>query len=117
MAKFSTYLYKELWIHDNQPEQLEGHSYHQTYGQGIKLFDIDDNRIHRLTFAEYNHNCPDNFKLIHRIDGPAAISSENNSSQQRYYWLCEGRLYSFDIWCKIAKLSDEQIVLLKLRYG
>lgn len=50
--------------------------------------------------------------MLHREDGPALEWYDGKSE-----WYLNGDRYSFDDWCKILKISDEDKTLLKLEYG
>lgn len=47
----------------------------------------------------------------HREDGPAIITGEGNVS-----WWITGTQYSFEEWCDILFIYDEEKLLLKLAY-
>lgn len=48
---------------------------------------------------------------LHRVDGPAVIDDNGNAT----WWLNNSR-YTFENYCKNVKLSDEDLVILKLKY-
>jgi hypothetical protein len=50
--------------------------------------------------------------LFHREDGPAIIWPDGTQ-----WWMLNGKEYSFRDFCKKLKLSDEDIVFLKLKYN
>ena len=62
--------------------------------------------IWRLSFVEASA------EYIHREDGPA-IEWDNGEVQWRWH----GRFLEFDEWLKVAEISDEKKVELKLKYG
>ena len=47
----------------------------------------------------------------HREDGPAVIYSNGNQ-----YWYLNDKIYSFNEFIKKSKLSDDEIIMLKLKY-
>ena len=49
---------------------------------------------------------------LHREDGPAAIYSSGPQ-----YWCLNGSCHSFNEFIKKLKLSDEEIIMLKLKYA
>ena len=48
---------------------------------------------------------------FHREDGPAIIYCTGYVC-----WYYYGKYYSFEDWCKETKKTDEEIVMLKLKY-
>jgi len=48
----------------------------------------------------------------HREDGPAYIGANGT-----HVWYLNDRYYSFDDYCKELRLTDEEIVFLKLKYN
>ena len=55
----------------------------------------------------------DDHKRIHNADGPAVIWTD----RQLYDWFYEGKTMSFEDWCKKTGKTEEEIVILKLKYG
>lgn len=51
-------------------------------------------------------------KMIHRKDGPAVIYPNGNQ-----FWFLNNEIYYFDNFCKKLNLSEEDIIILKLKYG
>jgi len=49
---------------------------------------------------------------LHRTDGPAVEYIDG-----RVDFFLNGTLYPFEIWLKDTPISDEERVLLKLKYG
>ena len=48
----------------------------------------------------------------HRTDGPAIIWADGS-----YEWVLKSHVYRFDDWCEKLNLSDEEIIMIKLKYG
>lgn len=48
----------------------------------------------------------------HRTDGPAEIWPDNTG-----WWYLNGKRYTFDEWYKLVDMSDEEAVMIKLKYG
>jgi len=48
---------------------------------------------------------------LHRLDGPAVIYVDGTEE-----WYLNGIVYFFKDYCKKLKLTDENIVFLKLKY-
>lgn len=54
----------------------------------------------------------------HREDGPAAIRFAVGSNAISYDWHYYGSMsLLFDVWCKKAKKTPEEILLLRITYG
>ena len=49
---------------------------------------------------------------LHRTDGPARIWPEINDIS----WWYEGQRFNFLQWCRMANKTEEEIVMLKLKY-
>lgn len=49
----------------------------------------------------------------HREDGPAFI----NGNGQRIEWYLHDTSYDFSEYCDLLNLSEENIIILKLKYG
>ena len=67
------------------------------------------------TGAKVWRHCTDGINgtgVSHRDDGPAIIHPDG-----RVCWIYEGNMLSFDKWCTRVGVSDEQMMLLRLRYG
>jgi hypothetical protein len=62
---------------------------------------------HDLTTRWYNAE-----GLLHKEDGPAVIFPNGGHA-----WCLHGYKYSFKDWIKLAPISDEQKLLLKLQYA
>ena len=58
------------------------------------------------TLVWYHHG------KFHREDGPAIIYPDGE-----YSWYIMDKPYTFEKWCQAVDISDEEIVLLKLKYG
>ena len=54
---------------------------------------------------------------IHNEDGPSAIHEYIQTTPLKYTWHIHGVGYTFDDWCKKLDKTDEEIILLKLKYG
>ena len=52
---------------------------------------------------------------MHRMDGPAGTYHRDNKIE--YQWYVHGDGCSFEEWCKITNKRDDEIVMLKLKYG
>lgn len=52
------------------------------------------------------------YGVIHREDGPAYI--EHNGV---YSWYVQGFSYSFKEYCNQLELSEQDVIILKLKYG
>jgi hypothetical protein len=48
----------------------------------------------------------------HRVDGPAVIYSNGSAA-----WYLDGNVYPFKEYLKLAPITDEQKLLLRLQYG
>ena len=48
----------------------------------------------------------------HREDGPAEIYLDGNVE-----WCLNNRIYFFDQWCTLVSITDEDAMMLRLRYG
>ena len=55
--------------------------------------------------------------LLHREDGPAQEGDENFWGVDRYRWFWYDIPLSFSDWCFHTGKSDDEILMLKLRYG
>jgi len=56
--------------------------------------------------------------LLHREDGPAIESTLkyiNNINSGSIWWL-DGKEYTFEHWCEILNISNEEIIFLRLKY-
>ena len=53
------------------------------------------------------------FDKRHRTTGPAYISHDNKCVM----WCFHDLLYSFEYWCELLEKSEDEIILLKLKYG
>lgn len=49
-------------------------------------------------------------------DGRVEIRGWLQESRTHYYWMKDGRRYSFERWCEVTDKTQEEIMLLKLRY-
>ena len=49
---------------------------------------------------------------LHRLDGPAFIGADGTQ-----FWYINDKKYNFNDYCKKLKLSEEDIVFLKLKYN
>jgi len=49
---------------------------------------------------------------LHRTDGPAVIHPDGSKE-----WWLDDETYSFNRFCRELKLTDEEIVFLKLKYN
>ena len=50
---------------------------------------------------------------LHREDGPGVIYDGSGNVE----WCLNNRIYTFDEWIKLTPISDEQKMLLRLRYA
>lgn len=70
---------------------------------------------------DFNHNgweIPDSLYVNPAdrfTDGRVEIKGWQGSATH-YYWMKDGRRYSFERWCEITDKTQEEIMLLKLRY-
>ena len=51
-------------------------------------------------------------EFLHRNDGPAVLFPEGNCE-----WWLYGIPYTFPLWCIRANKTEEEIVILKLKYN
>ena len=57
-------------------------------------------------------------KHFHNIKEPYVIFTEYEGIRRtHFYWGYKGYKYSFEEWCKKTKKTDEEIAMLKLKYG
>ena len=55
---------------------------------------------------------------IHREDGPAVVWEPPSAYAASYTaWWLDGKEFKFDEWIKLTPISDEQKMLLRLRYA
>lgn len=101
---------------------LKDHKYHREDGPALIRWDgterwFIDGKKHRVggpacTKADgtkywYQHG------RLHRTDGPAIIGSDN-----RLWWYIQNiRIHSWSTYQQLAKLSDEELAFLILKYG
>lgn len=52
---------------------------------------------------------------IHRTDGPAV--TKQCDGRIEYQWYVHGDFYEFNEWCEITNKHDDEVVMLKLKYG
>jgi hypothetical protein len=82
---------------------------------GTQRWYLND-KLHRTDgpaaiYADGDHYwCLNN--TVHRTDGPAVIYA--NGGQ---LWYLNNVEYSFDEWLELSCISDEEAVMLKLKYG
>jgi hypothetical protein len=87
---------------------------HRSDGPAIEFLNGDESwylhgERHRVEDGT-KHWCLDG--KLHRTDGPAATDCDTN------YWCLRGQYYTFDGWlAKTTGLTDEETVMLKLKYG
>ena len=60
---------------------------------------------------------------VHRVDGPAIIRHDKNPNNaypndwSKLSWRFNGAAYEFNAWLKVTTVTDEDKMLLRLRYA
>jgi len=81
-----------------------------TYQEYDNLSEEESKKPYCIEYVDGDKDWVVNDKL-HREDGPAEIFEEN------CYWSLNGKYYSFEEFIKITPISDEEKILLKLKYS
>lgn len=103
----------KCWYHNGQLHRLDGPAIE--WASGSKSW-YENGQLHRLNGPAADHAggtriwYQDGEK--HRLNGPAAEYADGDCE-----WWYNNRLYPFDEWAYLVRLSDEQHMLLQLKYG
>ena len=62
-----------------------------------------------------DNNKPESVYKRHREDGPAVIYS--GKKYNNYSWFLEGVAYSFNDWLDQLNISDQEKLILRIKYG